>query len=146
MHIKDVKYYHYCMHVLCIHVLSIIHVHVHVSVLHFLATYHYLLLHQVLRQFPLSFEFNDFYLRTLAYHLTSMRFHTFTLSCEKERCARNWLPYRPRPASIHGDQPHAEQYSCLWDYIEGLHSKSTMFYNFLYETSKSHVSRDIHTV
>ncbi len=46
------------------------------------------------RQFPLSFEFNDFFLRTIAYHHCSMRFHTFTLDCEKERCTRNWLPYR----------------------------------------------------
>ena len=49
---------------------------------------------QIRRQFPLSFEFNDFYLRTMAYHVFSMRFHTFTLDSEKDRCACNWLPYR----------------------------------------------------
>lgn len=41
--------------------------------------------HQIQRQFPLAFEFNDFYLRFLAYHSVSCRFRTFLLDCECER-------------------------------------------------------------
>ena len=41
--------------------------------------------HQIQKQFPLAFEFNDFYLRFLAYHSVSCRFRTFLLDCECER-------------------------------------------------------------
>lgn len=41
--------------------------------------------HQIQQQFPLAFEFNDFYLRFLAYHSVSCRFRTFLLDCELER-------------------------------------------------------------
>ena len=38
-----------------------------------------------MRQFPLSFEFNDYYLKFLAYHSVSARFRTFLTNCEVER-------------------------------------------------------------
>lgn len=41
--------------------------------------------HQIQKQFPSAFEFNDFYLRFLAYHSVSCRFRTFLLDCECER-------------------------------------------------------------
>ncbi|XP_049531218.1 myotubularin-related protein 13 [Anopheles darlingi] len=41
--------------------------------------------HQIQQQFPLAFEFNEFYLRFLAYHHVSCRFRTFLFDCELER-------------------------------------------------------------
>lgn len=89
--------------------------------------------HQILKQFPLSFEFNDFYLCTLAYHHCSMRFHTFTADSEKERYANNWLRYRPRTANIYGSLGQTEEYVSFWDYIDTLHKESMLFYNFRYQ-------------
>ncbi|XP_058057727.1 myotubularin-related protein 13 [Anopheles bellator] len=40
---------------------------------------------QIQQQFPLAFEFNEFYLRFLAYHHVSCRFRTFLFDCELER-------------------------------------------------------------
>ena len=48
---------------------------------------------QVMLQFPLAFEFNLHYIETLAYHQSSMRFATFLLNSEKERCEEGWLPH-----------------------------------------------------
>ena len=42
--------------------------------------------HQIHTQFPMAFEFNQYYLRFLAYHHVSCRFHTFL--CDNE-CHRN---------------------------------------------------------
>uniref|UniRef100_A0A915J032 Myotubularin phosphatase domain-containing protein n=1 Tax=Romanomermis culicivorax TaxID=13658 RepID=A0A915J032_ROMCU len=41
--------------------------------------------HQIHQQFPSEFEFNDFYLRFLAYHSTATYFRTFLLDCEADR-------------------------------------------------------------
>lgn len=41
--------------------------------------------HQIMLQFPLAFEFNDFYLRFIAYHSVSCRFRSFLFDCELER-------------------------------------------------------------
>ncbi|VEN53895.1 unnamed protein product [Callosobruchus maculatus] len=42
-------------------------------------------LHQIQKQYPMAFEFNDYYLRFLAYHSVSCRFRTFLFDCELER-------------------------------------------------------------
>ncbi|XP_063832173.1 myotubularin-related protein 5-like [Ostrinia nubilalis] len=41
--------------------------------------------HQLQKQFPLSFEFNEYYLRFVAYHSVSCRFRTFLLDSEAQR-------------------------------------------------------------
>lgn len=41
--------------------------------------------HQLQKQFPLAFEFNDYYLRFIAYHTVSCRFRTFLLDNEAQR-------------------------------------------------------------
>ncbi|CAI8023621.1 Myotubularin-related protein 5 [Geodia barretti] len=91
------------------------------------------LVHQVFHQFPLSFEFSDFYLRMMAYHHSSMRFHTFTLNNEKERYANNWLQYRPRHANVHGSSCQTEPYVAYWSHLYSLHSELTILYNFKYK-------------
>ena len=41
--------------------------------------------HQIHHQFPMAFEFNQYYLRFLAYHHVSCRFHTFLCDYEFQR-------------------------------------------------------------
>lgn len=47
--------------------------------------WHFIFLLQIQKQFPLAFEFNEYYTRFLAYHSVSCRFRTFLLECEEQR-------------------------------------------------------------
>ena len=46
---------------------------------------------QIHRQFPQSFEYNEYFLKFLAYHYVSNRFRTFMLDNEFERMEAGWL-------------------------------------------------------
>jgi myotubularin-related protein 5/13 len=110
---------------------------------------------QIHSQFPLSFEFNQFYLRFLAYHYVSNRFRTFMLDNEAERMEAGWLMEeggaRRRsldsesgdssngdaggsPSQSRGAGGAARQGSgmSIWDYIHIYHQRSPLFYNFMY--------------
>uniref|UniRef100_S4RYP5 Myotubularin phosphatase domain-containing protein n=1 Tax=Petromyzon marinus TaxID=7757 RepID=S4RYP5_PETMA len=79
--------------------------------------------HQVQYQFPTEFEFNDYYLRFLAYHHVSNRFRTFLLDSDYERIEQGVL-YEEKGARSCGQS--------LWEYVDSLHRRAPLFYSFLY--------------
>ena len=88
---------------------------------------------QILRQYPLSFEFNEYFLHFLAYHHVSMRFRTFLLDSEHERQQMGWL------SDDDDKESKNTRGKSLWDYVSELHKKSSLFYNFKY--SKEHSNK-----
>lgn len=118
--------------------------------------------HQIWVQFPLAFEFNDYYLRFLAYHSVSCRFRTFLFDCELERFdlgiaavddKRGSLTSAHKnvvdagagsdddiiyPGGLRTSAASSSQTAKLghsvFDYIERQHLKSPLFYNFMYVT------------
>ncbi|XP_029848288.2 myotubularin-related protein 13 isoform X2 [Ixodes scapularis] len=120
--------------------------------------------HQLLRQFPMSFEFNELFLRFLAYHHVSCRFRTFLLDSECERAEWGWLPAPSSSSSFVGGSLHrtgraaaampgtesgsdeesaaahassarASAAPSFWEYADRLWSKSSAFYNFWYSAN-----------
>lgn len=111
--------------------------------------------HQIQTQFPLAFEFNDYYLRFLAYHSVSCRFRTFLFDCELERFDLGIATIEDKrgslnskhvvetctgsddeniyPGGIRSSTSSTQKigYS-VFDFIERQHSKSPIFYNFMY--------------
>ena len=64
--------------------------------------------HQIHRQFPMAFEFNQYYLRFLAYHHVSCRFHTFLCDYECQRSQAGFLDKKSTKASrIIDPGPHS---------------------------------------
>lgn len=47
--------------------------------------------HQIHSQFPLSFEFNQYFIKFVAYHYVSCRFRTFLQDSEFDRCEFGWI-------------------------------------------------------
>ncbi|CAF3453250.1 unnamed protein product [Rotaria sp. Silwood1] len=95
------------------------------------------LVHQIWNQYPSEFEFNQYYLRFLAYHHLSNRFKNFMLDCDCERKKdRNWYVDTTRD-SLTDDITGL--YRCntinIWDYITKVNRESARFYNFLYSPS-----------
>ncbi|RWS10543.1 myotubularin-related protein 13-like isoform X4, partial [Dinothrombium tinctorium] len=113
------------------------------------------IVHQIMNQFPLSFQFNHYYLKFIAYHYVSCRFRTFLLDCECEREEFGWLheDLKKRVDDDDFDMEDNESTSSgngtltqnginntqinsvgtsFWDYAEKLWSKSSIFFNFHY--------------
>ncbi|XP_023166410.1 myotubularin-related protein 13 [Drosophila hydei] len=132
--------------------------------------------YQLQRQFPMAFEFNDFYLRFLAYHVVSCRFRTFLFDCELERYDSGIASMEDKRGSLstkhifgggssaaNGSDDECSVYPLdirsprtpnqmnrighsIFDYIERQHNKSPIFYNFLYSANRDVVLRPQNSV
>uniref|UniRef100_A0A6A7FYR4 Myotubularin-related protein 13-like n=6 Tax=Hirondellea gigas TaxID=1518452 RepID=A0A6A7FYR4_9CRUS len=124
--------------------------------------------HQIQRQFPLSFEFNEYYLRFLAYHSVSGRFRTFLSDCELERVELGIMSEEDKRGSLsrHHKGLEATQEDDIYptgggrlgsptsssgnslgqsvfDYIDKLAARSPVFYNFLYAPDRAYDSQQV---
>lgn len=112
--------------------------------------------HQIQQQFPLSFEFNEFYLKFLAYHSVSCRFRTFLFDCELERVDLGITAVEDKRGSLNSHKHMVETGNVsdddsiypgglrssntnqlklgmsIFDYIERHHVRSPVFFNFMY--------------
>ncbi|CAF1097370.1 unnamed protein product [Adineta ricciae] len=111
------------------------------------------LVHQIWSQFPTEFEFNEYYLRFLAYHHLSNRFKNFMLDCDCERKKdRNWYVDTTRDPLAEEISGKLNEYSIenvvlllvglyrcntinIWDYVSKINRECSRFYNFLYSPS-----------
>lgn len=87
-------------------------------------------------QFPLSFEFNDHFLSTIAYHHVSMRFRTFLLDSEHERSESGWM----------AEEDHKPRGKSLWDYMDLQKSKSPLYNNFLFSPNQHKVCKVMNNI
>lgn len=114
----------------------------------------------------MAFEFNDYYLRFLAYHSVSCRFRTFLFDCELERVESGVAAVEDKRGSltshhktvdtgsddegvypggrIAGTSAGTNLGQSIFDYIEKQHARSPIFFNFMYTPDFEHpVSTDI---
>lgn len=96
----------------------------------------------------MSFEFNQYFLKFMAYHYVSCRFRTFLLDSECERVELGWLleDRSSRHRGLDGGSDDETGFSLktnslsnspsfgpsFWDYVEKLWSRCPIFYNFWY--------------
>ncbi|XP_069621574.1 myotubularin-related protein 5 isoform X6 [Ranitomeya imitator] len=82
--------------------------------------------HQIHLQFPSEFEFSQYYLKFVAYHCVSNRFRTFLLDSDCERIEKGVL-YDEK-----GDRRGPHICRSVWEYMERIHKKNPMFYNYMF--------------
>ncbi|XP_069376156.1 myotubularin-related protein 5 isoform X11 [Paralichthys olivaceus] len=82
--------------------------------------------HQIHLQFPMEFEFSQYYLKFLAYHYVSNRFRTFLLDSDYERIELGVL-YEEK-----GERKSPQVCKSVWDYIDRLNKKTPIFFNYMY--------------
>uniref|UniRef100_A0A8C9L508 SET binding factor 1 n=1 Tax=Serinus canaria TaxID=9135 RepID=A0A8C9L508_SERCA len=83
--------------------------------------------HQIHLQFPMEFEFSQYYLKFLSYHYISNRFRTFLLDSDYER--------------IELGEKGQQVSKSIWDYIDRLNKKAPIFFNYLYAPEDGEVLR-----
>ncbi|XP_063782727.1 myotubularin-related protein 5 isoform X5 [Pseudophryne corroboree] len=96
--------------------------------------------HQIHLQFPSEFEFSQYYLKFLAYHYVSNRFRTFLLDSDCERIEKGVL-YEEK-----GDRRGPQVCRSVWEYIERLHKRSQVFYNYMFCPEDGEVLRPYSSV
>ncbi|XP_072529117.1 myotubularin-related protein 5 isoform X6 [Salminus brasiliensis] len=89
--------------------------------------------HQIHLQFPMEFEFSQYYLKFLAYHYVSNRFRTFLLDSDYERIELGVL-YEEK-----GERRTPQVCKSVWDYIDRLHKKTPIFYNYMFSPEEEEV-------
>ncbi|CAG9860140.1 unnamed protein product [Phyllotreta striolata] len=116
--------------------------------------------HQIQKQFPMAFEFNDYYLRFLAYHSVSCRFRTFLFDCELERVESGVAAVEDKRGSLTSHHKSVDTVSddeniypggriasssqgpnlgqSVFDYVEKQHARNPMFFNFMYTPDFEH--------
>ncbi|KAG7258431.1 hypothetical protein CRUP_018445, partial [Coryphaenoides rupestris] len=91
--------------------------------------------HQIHLQFPMEFEFSQYYLKFLAYHYVSNRFRTFLLDSDYERIELGVL-YEEK-----GERKSTQVCKSVWDYIDRLNKKTPIFYNYMFAPEDDEVLR-----
>ncbi|KAG9489756.1 hypothetical protein GDO78_005609 [Eleutherodactylus coqui] len=96
--------------------------------------------HQIHLQFPSEFEFSQYYLKFVAYHYVSNRFRTFLLDSDYERIEKGVL-YEEK-----GDRRSPQICRSVWEYMERIHKKNPMFYNYIFCPEDGEVLRPYSSV